>query len=89
MRDNRIAGRLRSAIINVPDIEYNVLREKLDKVIDYRDLNDKNDIFKKDKKTFILSPGMMVNYENSQSDTDPYPQSDIPYSHGPTWSDYF
>lgn len=58
-------------------------REDLNKFItDEDDINTTNDV------TFLLMPGMLLNYENSQSDTNPYPVSDAMYSNGLPWSDY-
>ncbi len=48
-----------------------------------------NVIEKIDKSTFILVPGMAIEYENSQSSTPPYPtEGPGSMTGGPTWSDY-
>jgi hypothetical protein len=61
---------------NLEDLRDNAKKFSLDMIND-----------EKTSTTFLLIPGsMFVNYENSQSDSKPYPQSgEVPFSSSNVW----
>jgi hypothetical protein len=95
LRKGRAAGLDKSSAVTPDGVEYEQLMRDLNnatynKYKNRADLRQRKDMTidndeGQDQKTFMLAPGMMIDYENSESNTQPRFDSNGPWRESIPW----